>query len=151
MQNRNGRENGTHEVGLKGKDKVDAKEREREREREIGGTDKVDIKGREGEDGSSPSPANGGDEPDGHRCNVHGSDTESEGMPDPSIMFEYMNQMFNQQQGSLANVLGAFLTTEDKNICQCLEEIRDAINTNSRCILRLCDTVLNLREPSKGR
>jgi len=52
---------------------------------------------------------------------------------------DFMSKMMQHQQLVNMNMLSNFLTHGDKNICCALLEIKSAIDTNSRCLLKLHD------------
>jgi len=72
------------------------------------------------------------------RSDVSGSDA-SDAPEIADVMFNYIQQ----QQAMSANVLANFLTSGNKNVCDALVEIKLAIDTNSRCLLKLCDLIDN--------
>lgn len=72
------------------------------------------------------------------RSDSSGSDLS--GAPEiADVMFNYIQQ----QQAMSANVLANFLTSGNRNVCDALVEIKLAIDTNSRCLLKLCDLIDN--------
>jgi len=56
-------------------------------------------------------------------------------------MFEYMGRMLQQQQMVNVGMMANLLTHGDKNVCGALVDIKGAIDTNSRCLLKLHDTL----------
>ena len=63
-----------------------------------------------------------------------GSDVQPE-------MSDMLLNYIQQQQAMNANILANFLTSGNKNVCDALLEIKSAIDTSSRCILKLCDLI----------
>lgn len=65
-----------------------------------------------------------------------------ENKTDENDILDYcINQAFHQQQFQIFEMFASFMTTDGKNICQHLQDIRDAILTNSRCLLKLNNTI----------
>ena len=80
-----------------------------------------------GEDNNDPDPIVIGDNDDKH------SDASSDDV------FDGLNKVFMHQQMANMTAMAKFLTYEDKNLCSALIDIKLAIDTNSRCLLKLHD------------
>lgn len=72
--------------------------------------------------------------------------SSDDGELNPMLMC--MSQMMQQQQMNLANILALFLTHDEKNISQILSEVKQSVDNNSRCLLKLNETVQNAAKKS---
>ena len=77
-------------------------------------------------------------------CSQPSDDSDNESAP----MLDCMNGMFAQQNQAWYEILSQFLTDGDKNICQTLNEVRDAINITNRCLVKLCQTIEKVAPPT---
>lgn len=74
--------------------------------------------------------------------NKNDENNTDENKTDENDIIDYcINHAFNQQQFQLFEMFASFMTDDGKNICQHLHEIKDAILTNSRCLLKLNNTI----------
>ena len=62
---------------------------------------------------------------------------------DDNSVIDMMSYMCRQQQVQLVEALALFLTDNDRNICQHLTDIKDAILTNNKCLAELKRDIVN--------
>ena len=68
--------------------------------------------------------------------------TQENIVDDDNEMIDYcINQAFNHQQYQLFEIFASFMMHDGKNVSHHLTEIKDAISTQSRCILKLNNTI----------
>lgn len=74
------------------------------------------------------------------------NETQSNNSDDSELnpMLMCMSQMMQQQQMNLANILALFLTHDEKNVSHILSDIKQSIDNNSRCLLKLNETILTV-------